>query len=584
MAELPTEHGIAPAPRRTLGSAWVGSLGADLIAGLTLAAIAIPEQMATARLAGFAPQVGLIAFVAGGVGFALFGANRVLSSGADSTIAPIFAGSLAAMAATGSHQYAELAAALALMVGLMVALAGIMKLGWVADLLSRPITIGFLAGIALHIVLAQAPSALGLPEESGDVYQRVPALLAGLGRINWIAATISLGVFLVTLGAERLNPRIPGALIALVGAAVATATLGLAGRGIAVLGATPSALSPPAVPRLPFESALPLVGLAFVISLVVMMQTAATTRSFGEDGAPDVNRDFIGVGAGSALAALFLAFPVNASPPRTAAFAAAGGRSKLGGILAALGVLALATFGGGLMAQAPTAALAGVLFFVAYRIFHWGEFATLLRRTKAEFALALITTGLIVALPIQTGVAVGVFFSLAHGVFGITRARLIPFERAPGTTVWWPAGPNTHGEQRPDVLVAGFQAPLSFLNAYGFKSDATELIERRESAARLFVLEASGVVTIDYTAAMILADTIGEARAAGLDFAVARLESVRARAAFERFGLIELLGPDHLFLSVAEAIEGLAGLRSRRRHRATDAGMATDPTPPPGQP
>jgi MFS superfamily sulfate permease-like transporter len=128
MADPPTTtgHAIASATRRTLRSAWVGSLGADLIAGLTLAAIAVPEQMATARLAGFAPQIGLIAFVAGGAAFAVFGANRMLSSGADSTITPIFAGSLATMAVVGSHQYAELAAALALIVGLMVALAGVL--------------------------------------------------------------------------------------------------------------------------------------------------------------------------------------------------------------------------------------------------------------------------------------------------------------------------------------------------------------------------------------------------------------------------------------------------------------------------
>ena len=559
MSRPRTDNGSASPVGRARRGAGAASLGADLIAGLTLAAIAIPEQMATARLAGFAPQVGLIAFVAGSVGFAVFGANRMLSAGADSTIAPIFAGSLSAIAMAGQHAYAEQAAALALMVGAMVALAGISKLGWIADLLSRPITIGFLAGIALHIVLAQAPTALGLPEESGDVYRRVPALLGALGRTNWIAAAIALGVFAVTLGAERLSPRIPGALIALVVATVATATLGLARRGVAVLGALPSALSPPAIPHPPLESVLPLVGLAFVVSSVVMMQTAATTRSFSEDGAPDVNRDFIGVGAGSALAALFLAFPVNASPPRTAAFAAAGGRSKLGGVAAALAVLALATFGGGLMAQAPTAALAGVLFFVAHRILHWDELATLQRRAKAEFALALITTALIVLLPIQTGVAVGVFFSLAHGVLGITRTRLISFERAPGTTVWWPVGPNTHGEQRPDVVVAGFQAPLSFLNADQFKRDAAALIERRGDKVRLFVLEASGIVEIDFTASTILAGAIKDARAAGLDFAVARLESVRAREAFERLGLIEVIGPDHVFRSVAEAIETLAG-------------------------
>ena len=157
---------------RPLQGATLAGLGVDLAAGLTLAAIAIPEQMATARLAGLAPQIGLFAFVAASVGFIVFGANRVLSAGADSTIAPIFAGSLAALAAAGTLLYGELAAVLALMVGLLVALAGIARLGWIADLLSRPVLTGFLAGIALHIVVSQAPAALGLPDE---LWPRLPA-------------------------------------------------------------------------------------------------------------------------------------------------------------------------------------------------------------------------------------------------------------------------------------------------------------------------------------------------------------------------------------------------------------------------
>src|SRR5579864_5707711 len=148
---------------RPLRGASFGGLGADLAAGLTLAAIAIPEQMATARLGGFAPQLGLFAFVAATLAFAAFGASRVLSAGADSTITPIFAGTLAALAAMGTPHYAALAAALALMVGAMVALAGLFRLGWVADLLSRPVITGFLAGIALHIAISQAPVILGLP-------------------------------------------------------------------------------------------------------------------------------------------------------------------------------------------------------------------------------------------------------------------------------------------------------------------------------------------------------------------------------------------------------------------------------------
>jgi len=546
---------------RPLRGVTLGGLGFDLAAGLTLAAIAIPEQMATARLAGFAPQIGLFAFVAASVGFVIFGSNRLLSAGADSTISPIFAGTLAGLAATGSALYGEYAAVLALMVGAMLVAAGVFKLGWIADLLSQPVTTGFLAGIASHIVISQAPAALGLGEGSGDVYHRLGSIAAQIGHVNGYAAAIALGVFAVTFGAEKLNPRIPGALIAVVGAIVATASLGLAHEGVKVLGALPSGVPIPRIPRLHPESLIPLVGLAAVISLVVMVQTAATTRSFsGGDADPDVNRDFVGIGAGGALAGIFGTFPVNASPPRTAAVSQAGGRTQVGGLVAALAVLLLAAFGGQLVAQAPTAALAGVLLFVAQRIFHGRDFVQLLRHTPAEFALAVLTAVLIFALPIQTGVAIGVFLSLAHGVYTITRARLIPFERAPGTTIWWPVTPGAKGETENGVLVMGFQAPLSFLNAYTFRRDAERAIAAH-GAARLIVLEASSIVEIDFTAAEILQQVIVLARGAGVDVALARLESVRAQAAFERFGITDLLGPGHMFHSVAQAITALTGER-----------------------
>jgi MFS superfamily sulfate permease-like transporter len=543
---------------RPLQGVRLSRLGVDLAAGLTLAAIAVPEQMATARLAGLAPEVGLFAFVAATVGFAAFGANRVLSAGADSTIAPIFAGSLAALAVAGTPEYAELAAVLAVLVGLMVAVAGVVRMGWVADLLSKPVLTGFMAGIALHILLSQAPAALGLPEESGDVYHRLGQLAGALGRVNWTAAAIAFSVLAITMGAERLSPRLPGALIALAGATLAAAGLGLARHGLPVLGALPSGLPTPVWPRLHEESLMPLVGLAGVVGLVVMVQTAAVTRSFSAgDADPDVDRDYIGVGAASLFAGVFGAFPVNASPPRTAAVYEAGGRSQVGGLAAAAAVLLLAAFGGSLLADTPTAALAGVLFFVAQRIFKVRDFVHLARRAPAEFALAAATAVLIVLLPIQTGVAIGIFLSLVHGVFTITRARVIPFEQVEGTTVWWPTTPDRLGAATGDVLVVGFQAPLSFLNAFAFRRDVEMAISARGRRPKLLVLEASSIVEVDFTAAEVLIDAIRKARSDGVEFAIARLESVRAASKLERFGVIDVLGPHHLFHSVHEAIAAL---------------------------
>ena len=290
-----------------------------------------------------------------------------------------------------------------------------------------------------------------------------------------------------------------------------------------------------------------------------MVQTGATTRSFSGDGAdPDINRDYIGVGIGSFLAGLVGGIPVNASPPRTSVVAQSGGESQFAGLFAALAVFILALFGPQLLAFIPTAALGGVLLFVAGRIFHVATFAQILRRAPAEFALALLTTVLIVILPIQTGVVVGVFLSLAHGVFAITRVRPVPFVRVPDTTVWWPASATQAGETQPGVLVMGFQAPLSFLNAYDFRRGMLEAIAHDKGAASLLVLEASSIVEIDFTAALILSEVIAKAREAGLDFAIARLESVRAQDAFDRFAVAHDVGSDHIFRSVDEAIRVLA--------------------------
>src|SRR6202035_385437 len=195
---------------RSLHGYRIQFLSHDLFAGLTLAAIAIPEQMATARLGGFTPQIGFFAFLAGSLAFAAFGSNRFLSCGADSTITPIFAGGLAALAATGSPDYQVLAAALALMVGLWLIGAGVFRLGWIADLLSIPVTTGFLAGISVHILVSQLPGILGQPSPDGPMLQRLAILAAHLNQTNPFTLLLGLGVLAVVALAERIDARIPG--------------------------------------------------------------------------------------------------------------------------------------------------------------------------------------------------------------------------------------------------------------------------------------------------------------------------------------------------------------------------------------
>jgi sulfate permease, SulP family len=541
----------------SLASYSFGALPGDLIAGLTLAAIAIPEQMATARLGGFEPQIGFFAFMAGSLGFAALGGNRFLSCGADSTITPIFAGGLAALAATGSPDYQGLAIALALMVGAMLVLSGLFKLGGIANLLSVPVTVGFLAGISVHILVSQMPGVLGLELPGGPTLERIAVLARELGHANLYTVVIGFGVLAVVMISEGLSAKIPGALIGLVAATLAVIVAGLESKGVRVVGTVPAALPKPTLPDVAPEQWARLVPLAFVIAIVVMVQTAATTRSFlsDPDKPADVDRDFLGVGAGSILAGILGAFPVDASPPRTGIVAETGGKSQIAGLAAAAIVLALLAFGTGLLQHVPDAALAGILLFVALRIIRVKQIATIYRQSFTEFLLIVATAALIIVLPIQQGAALGIILSLLHGIWTTTRAKLVEFERVPDTTIWWPCHPHTPGERLPGVAVVGLQAPLSFLNAPTFRSEVAAVV--KASQPKLLVMEASGMVGIDFTAAQVLMDLFRECREAGVTVAVARLESVRAQDAFERFKLYDVLPREHVFRSVDEAVRKL---------------------------
>jgi sulfate permease, SulP family len=535
---------------------------ADAIAGLTLAAIAIPSQMATARLANFTPQIGLLALIAGAIGFALFGDSRRLSVGADSTIAPIFAGALAMLAAAGPEHYAAAVAALGLTVGLILICSGALKLGFIADLLSIPVTTGFFIGIAGHILVSQAASVLGVEAAHGPLAEQALSLGEQAGAANPWTVVMGLGVLAIMVAGERLSPRFPSALVGLCLAALATAALGLEGRGVTTLGSLAGAAPRLSLPMVSWDEFRIVAPLAVLITLVVMVQTAATTRAFpnSADG-PDVNRDFIGVGAANAFASVIGAFPVDASPPSTTVVAEAGGTSQVASLLSAALALGVLLFGGRMLAHVPSAALAGLLLFIAMRIVRVGVVADVWRRSPAEFLLIVVTALAILALPIEEGVGVGVLMSLLHGVWTITRARTIEFERIPGTSIWWPRERDAKGEWVPGVRVIALQAPLSFLNAYNFRS-AIERFADDDVPTRLIVIEANALVEIDYTGAIVLADLIRRLRDRGVDVAIARLESVHAQQSFTRLGLFALIGRDHAFRSVQEAVDALAGSRA----------------------
>ena len=559
---------------RSLRGYRAGFLPRDVVAGMMLLAIALPGQLATARLAGLPPESGLLAFVAGAIGFAAFGAHRFASVAADSTIAPIFAGALATLAGADPARYGALAALLALLVGVILAIVGAARAGWIADLLSIPVTVGFLAGIAVQILAGQLPGMLGVNVGAGHVVVRLAMLVRRLPEAEPATAAIGLGVLAATLLGQvpwtREGARVPGALVGLAAAGLAVWAFGLERHGVAVLGPLAAPVPRLRLGRVAIGDVVALLPLALTVAFVCMMQTAAVTRSFPAAGEEEaVSRDFGGVGAANIVAALLGAFAVDASPPSTAVVAAAGGRSQVVSLVAAAAMTVLAAAAGRAFAYVPVAALSAVLVFIAFRIFRLRQMIAIARGGGPEIFLVAASAGLVIALPIEMGVGLSVVLSLLHSIYAVARPACMELERIPGTTIWWAPGEIDKGEREPGVLVFAPAAPINFTNVHYIRKRLEAAIAAKrapgkapggapgEAPIRLVVIDASGVDQIDYTGATTLRAAVEALRERGIEVALARLGSAQAQRSAAMTGLLDAIGRDRIFHSAEEAVRAL---------------------------
>jgi SulP family sulfate permease len=529
----------------------------DLIAGLLLAAIAIPEQIATARLAGMPPATGLYAFAAGTIAFVIFGRNRYLSVGADSTIATIFAVSLAAIVAPGSPEYALLLGLMALLVGGILVAVGIARAEWISDLLSIPVTVGFLAGIAVQIVVSQLPSLLGVSVSQTSALPRIAEIIRALPHTNLDTLALGALVLAIIFGCKIANRKLPGALFALAASATAVALLHLQDR-VAVVGALHVGL--PQL-RLPFphdvhaESILPV---AAVVAVVCVLQTVTTLRTFrSHKGIVDVSSDVAATGIGSLLAGIVGAFPVDASPPRTAIVASAGARSQLAGIIALLGVALFALLGGGVAGFVPQAALAGTLIYIASEIFRVDEMRRIARESRLEIVLVVLSAVLVVALRINVGMMLSILLSLFYGVYVMLRPPSVELVHVPGTTIWWPPQEAEAGRRERGIVVFSPAAPLYFMNVRYVCQRLVAAVSSSCEAVTVVIVEGSGVSDIDYTGAHVFKSALRRLQERGMRVAFARFSDERAVAAARRAGIVALIGEDSIFKSVQEAVEAL---------------------------
>ncbi len=545
--------------------------GADAQAALALLVIAVPEQLATSRLAGMPPITGIYAFVAGSVMFAILGTSPQLSVGADSTIAPLFAVGIARLARTGSPEYVDLVGILAVAVGVLVSLVWLLRLGWIAEFLSTPIITGFLAGVAVIIVVHQLPDLLGLTAPSGSTVHRLATIAGHLGRVHGWTLGIGLGVLAVVVVSERIDRRLPGALVGLLVATVLVAALDLHAHGVSVLGHVAHSAPRLGLRDLTLSTLGKVAPIAVVVALVVVTQSAATTRAFAEQGryAVDVGRDLLAVGAGSVLAGLAGALPVNASPPRTAAVAAASGRSQAAGLAAAAAIVLLVP-AAGLLDDVPPAALAGVLLFVAARIFRIRDLVSIAHFDSVELGLALITLLAVAFIGVEQGIVVAVALAILDRTRRTARPKLHVLGRIPGTTSWAPIGADD-AAPIDGILVVLFATPLWYANAVHFGAQLRKALPAGDGSPRVLVLDSLGMTDLDYTGSRTLAEVLDELDARHTTFAIARA-SQRVRDGLARSGLLARIGPDRLFASVDEAVMALTAERRGSARGGSDQG------------
>ncbi len=541
-------------------------LSADIAAAAMLLVIAVPEQLATSRLAQMPPITGFYAFICGTLAIAVLGSSPQLSVGADSTVAPLFATAVGALALAGSGRYQELVAILAVMTGALVALVWLLRLGWLAEFLSEPIIAGFLGGIAVVIVVHQLPDLLGIPAGAGGTLRRISHALSQLHALHWWSLAIGLGVFATVAGMERLDRRLPGALVALLLSSLLVAVAGLQAHGVAVLGHVAHGAPRLGLSHLSLRVLGQLAPVAGTVALVIVSQTAASTRAFAQQGGyeVDVGRDLLGTGAGSIAAGLFGAFPVDASPPRTAAVAQAGGRTQLSGLLAAL-VLAALIPAAGLLREVPLAALSGVLLFIATRLLRLGELRAIARFDPLELGLALVTLLFVALLGVEQGIGVAVALAILDRTRRSARAQLHVLGRIPQSTSWAPVGASGARELE-GVLVVLFATPLWYADAAHFRSQLHDTLRRdhaAQRAPRALVLDTMGMNDLDYTGAQVLAEVLDLLEREQIEFAIARAGQ-RVRTQLMRAGLAPArIPPARFFPDVDAAVQALQAVRGR---------------------
>jgi SulP family sulfate permease len=526
----------------------------DGIAGLTLASMNIPQVLGYTRIAGTPVVTGLYTVLLPLVAFAAFGSSRHLVVAADSATAAILSGSLSDLAAPGSEKYMALVGMVALLTAGFLLLARVLQLGFLADFLSRTVLVGFLTGVGIQVGVAMLGDMLGVAVQSHRTLSQAWEVLQALPRLS--APTLSLSVLVaasILLG-HRFAPAVPVALIAVVGTIAASAMFGFAGRGIAVIGPVPGGLPTIELPQVTWDEALALLPVAASCFVVIIAQSAATSRVFAlrYRERVDEDADILGLSVANAAAAVSGAFVVNGSPTQTAMAERAGARSQLAQLVFAGVVLLVLVALTGALEYLPRSVLAAIVFTIALGMIDVPGLRDIRRESPGEFSLAIITAAVVVAIGVEQGILLAMALSLFRHVRHSYRPHTMVW--APDAEGRWMPAPTKPGAvTEPGLIIYRFGADLFYANDHRFTDEVRMLVKHAPTPVRWFIVDAGAITDLDYSAARSIRDLLDDLARENVGMIFSRV-SPYLKSDMDRHGITAAVGEAQIFPTLHQAI------------------------------
>ncbi|GAB4585918.1 SulP family inorganic anion transporter [Nocardia sp. IFM 10818] len=553
--------------------AW---LRADTLAGITVAAYLIPQVMAYATLAGLPPVVGLWSTIAPLLVYVLLGTSKRLSVGPESTTALMTAVALAPLAAGDAGRYAALAAGLALLVGVLGIAGAFARLGVLADLLSRPVLVGYLAGTAGIMIASQLGKVTGVEVDGGTIPEQVRSFTGHIEDLHWQTTVLAAVTLIALIVLARRAPRAPGPLLAVLCASLAVWAFSLQRYGIHVVGAIPAGFPSPGIPDVGPGDLAVLIVPAIGIALVGFSDNALTARAFAarHNERIDANRELGALGATNIATGLLHGFPVSCSGSRTTIADVSGARTQLYSVVSVATILAVLIGARGILASFPTAALGALVCYAALRLIDIPEFQRIARFRRSELVLALSTTAAVLVFGVLYGIGIAIALSVLDLLRRVARGHDAIQGFVPGLAGMHDIDDYPEAKVVPGLVVYRYDAPLCFANAEDFRRRALASAAAAGAGhgpVRWFVLNVEANVEVDLTALDAMEQLRAELESRGIVFALARVKQ-DLREALAAAGLVDRIGADRLYPTLPTALAAY-------RQQTGESG----PGDPPGQ-